>query len=263
MNIDLSLEALLDPSPQNAIEECCLDTGDLLVDSSFNFSADADVSGIGIEGGGGGLLILIPGMSFRCHGSISSWSGVVSVTAESLSESLEMFLQVWRPVQGGNYGLIGSHSLMFDSTDFRQATPLQGDTKVEDNMDHQRKRYYRFTEEEEISSSGYEAINIPFQPRDVIGCFIPSVPSVDPGNSSLGSLELVFRSTPLCDDREVDLIVFDEVRGEPSEVFSRKKSPRTISSVVPLIRPHCEGRVAIANYSPCLQFELAMWSYVQ
>ena len=224
----LSLIALLDPLP----EECC--SGELQVDSSFNLShaiSSHDLSSIdSSRGGPGGLLILIPEMSFGCEGTISSWSGFVSVPNNSPpSGPFMMYMQIWRPRSEGSYDLIGRDIL--DSSNLDSSS--QGDTVVsEANAQHQRKSYHQFHKEGDPIS---------FQPGDILGCFIPPVPSAGLGNSSPESLGLAFQSTPLHGQKAVNLMVFDGVTGEPCEVFSCKKSPRTIPSVVPLLYPRCKG----------------------
>ena len=161
----------------------------------------------------GGTLILIPGMSFGCWGSISSWSGLVAVSTRSPSETFTVSFQVWRPLGEGMYNLIGSDLLEFVVDDSELCYP--------------------FGKREGIST-GYNAKGISFQPGDIIGCFIPPAPNLE--------LIRVFQSTPLDEEKGVDLMVFHDIGGDPCEAFSCDKSPTTVQSVVPLFRPHCRGK---------------------
>ena len=192
--------------------------GSQVLSSNSNFSlVGANFSSIGSENGDGGTLILIPEMSFGCSGVISSWKGLVSASESSMFEALS--LQVWRPAGDGSggYDLVGSDFVMFDSSDFGEGT---------DNTTNQNKYY---------SSFDKEGISTSFQQGDIVGCFIPS------SNSSLGPLEFVYKNSSSLEEATVDLVIFKDVRGKLCEVFSCNRAPTIVRSVIPLIRPQCNG----------------------
>lgn len=215
------------------LEECC-ETGDWqMPDSSFNFlnfTGNGDISSTGTEDGSdGGLLILIPEMSFGCSGIVTGWRGLVS-SVSTLEETFLIHLQIWRPVYEGRYDLIGEEAINF--TDFMQEDIIG--YYDDDSTEHERTQYHPFHKEEGNA--------IPFQQGDIIGFFIPPCPSMNLGEPSQKSLGLAFRNIPAHEQESmVDLIVFDGVSGEPCEVFGCKRTPRIISSVVPLVYPHCRG----------------------
>lgn len=186
---------------------------------------------------GDGVLIIIPDMTFNCSGSVSSWTGILSIfdadSEQSLaSQDLEMSFQIWRLLSDGSFGLIGSQQLIFDSVTIGERLVQPTSEVAASEMHH----YHPFM----VNSTSDDSID--FQAGDVVGCFIPA-----PANSSTISVGLSFRNTSIHDAIDtaggavVDMLVFP-VSGNivNGAVVSCGESRVVIPSVLPQIYPHYE-----------------------
>lgn len=215
----------------------------LLGNTSISLDGLSSVSTKSIGRQSDGLLIIIPDMSFSCYGSVSSWTGILAVDAGSvqpLSQELMIYLQVWRPLDNGAFDLVGGESLVINARTFGE-TLLTTDASLQVAGDT---HYHMITGSEQEGTNGSDS-GIPFQPGDVVGCFIPSTPAVD--GASLG---LAVRNGSGRGGREVDLLVYP-IEGDICEAaVACEGSQVIISSILPQIYPHqCKiANSVIASY---------------
>lgn len=116
----------------------------------------------------GGLLVIISSREFSCHGTITSWSGIIATTTEAdasseVAASMTVHFQVWRPSRDeeGTLSLVGSNLITFGTEDFSSRNLIMGGRN---------NRFYNFSEKSEDNTA---TSGIPFQPGDMIGCYIP------------------------------------------------------------------------------------------
>ena len=129
---------------------------------------------------GEGFQVLIPGLSFSCHGYVKSWSVSSYVTSPNIASII--ILQVWRPLGGGNFRLLHSNSLTFDPADLETVnnSVLKFTKSLEDN-------------------------NTTFQPGDVVGVFVVPLQFRRPMGGQRLTLGLLYQNTLSDDDRGVTM----------------------------------------------------------
>lgn len=189
----------------------------------------------------GGVLIIVPEMRFSCYGTITAWSGLISVEADltnsrQIPEGLQLHLQVWRPLLDNTFDLVGSDLLVFNSEELSEVSSLN--SSAHHNITHRERYYYEFSEKEGNSTSGKGSGGISFQQGDVIGCYIPSAGAGEEGGVSR-LLGLAFRNASSRDEGEMgtEMMVYS-VKEDPCEAFGCDLSPVLFPSALPLLLPH-------------------------
>lgn len=179
------------------------------------------------------MLILIPNMSFTCSGSVTAWSGLISVVVTgSADDTTQFFLtihfQVWRPASSdGTFDLIGSQPLVFDSAAISKSSVLTTAPWEDDENEHT--YYHQFTGKTSMEDS--YGSGIPVQPGDIVGCFIPAANHI-----AVVSLGLAFNNESIGGGRRMDLMVYP-IEGDVCEAFTCGSQLLKTLSVWPLLQP--------------------------
>lgn len=177
---------------------------------------------------GTGYLVIVPQMSFTCHGYITGWSALTRYASTDIAIQLlrhDITFQLWRPRarSSGVYDFVGSHYLGFIGNTLRRGTTVVGGTQ-----------FFNFTAPQSSSQSP-----LYFQPGDVVGWYIHTlVQSIDI------PLTVVYKDTSgsLADPnlRPVDIYstVIDNAHSRkqpPCEVSLNSDRTTRISSVIPYV----------------------------
>ena len=155
-----------------------------------------------VEGGSQGspgYQVIIPEMEFKCHGYISSWSGMAAVEARFIKPtspitlSHQIYFQLWRPVGVGRYERVDDDYLKFSA--------LEIDSRVSLTISMQEDiAYLNFT-----GKVGESESRTYFQPGDVLGYFFPS--TVGSADRATPPVSVTFRNTVSSDEQTVDVYI--------------------------------------------------------
>ena len=176
---------------------------------------------------GTGYLVIVPQMSFNCHGYITGWSALTRFASTDIAIQYlkhDITFQLWRPRARSNgvYDFVGSHHLGFIGNTLRRGTTVVGGTQ-----------FFNFSSVQPQSSS-----QLYFQPGDVMGWYIHTlVQSIDI------PLTVVYKDTSSSTDpnlRSVDMysIVIDNAHSHklpPCELSLTSDRTTRISSVIPYV----------------------------
>ena len=139
-----------------------------------------------------GYQVLIPGMRFKCHGFIRSWSALTVLNnyraVALLYLAHHIYFQLWRPTENGLYNLVDDDYLVFEEPNLRgNVHQLSSESDI---------GIFRFSRK--VGKGMY------FQPGDVLGYFTPSY--MFNTHISIYPLSVTFRNASV-DEADASLVV--------------------------------------------------------
>ena len=201
-----------------------------------------------------GYLIIVPEMSFSCHGYITGWSALTRFSANDLAiDQLyhDITFDLWRPTPGvnGSYTFVGSKRLDFFGQTLRAGMSVVNGTQ-----------FFKF------ESAIVHGPLLHFQPGDVIGWYLHSlVQSTDNALTVVYKEQSAIASNQLAtSSRPVDMYCTEIENAKskarpPCELSILSDQTVVIPSVIPYINVDygMSATVFVNNYITCYVIKFA------
>ena len=185
--------------------------------------------------------VIIPEMSFKCHGNITSWSALTVVNQDEqflMYLTYELTFTVWRPREGNIYDLVGQNEIEYEGTEL-----MNGITQIDNSSGQIQSNigYYRLNMKEPKEQ-------ITFQPGDVVGWTISR--TVQNTNTQFS---VVYEQVNALNTQAVHLILLQSNTRNTYCSVLQCDSTRNISFVIPYISVQYGKMLLLNNFEVVLK----------